>query len=98
MTQIENNDTSSHNERILNTIKVQKFDLTWMFRDDKNFTDFVVVLNKSNKKEIFSTKFVESLLDQFWLIYKSMLVKWMFVPFLMYACCSISYMYFTAKK
>ena len=37
-----------------------------MFRDGKNFTDLVVVLNDSDRKEIFATNFVKFLIDQFW--------------------------------
>ena len=69
-----------------------------MFRDNKNFTNLVVILNKSDRKEIFATKFVGFLLEQFWEYYKRKLVIRMFLPFCLYAICSISFMYFSTKR
>ena len=69
-----------------------------MFRDGKNFTDLVEVLNESDRKEIFATNFVKFLLDQFWSYYRNYLVLYMFAPFCCYAVFSIAFMYFTMKR
>ena len=67
---IEQHDTNSKtDDHIINAIKVQRFDLSWMFRDGNNFTDLVVVLNYSDRKEIFATNFVKFLILKFWDIY-----------------------------
>ena len=96
---IEKHDTDSKtDDHIINAIKVQRFDLSWMFRDGKNFTDLVVVLNDSDRKEIFATNFVKFLIDQFWDTYQGNLIRYMFVPFCCYATFSISFMYFSIKR
>lgn len=84
-------------ETILSSIKVRKFDMSWLFRDGKNFTDLVEILNVTNKQEVLATEFVKNLSQQFWKQYKIRLICQMFVPFSLYGVLSIAFMYLKLK-
>ena len=43
--QIERTDKYPDTDNIVNAIKVRKLNISWLFRDGKNFTDLVNIIN-----------------------------------------------------
>ena len=49
------------------TIKVMN--LRWLLNRNKNFMDFVPILNTYNRDNLYKTEFMKSLTDEFWMNY-----------------------------
>ena len=67
-------------------------DLGWLFADEKNFLDFIDILQNSKNNDIYMTNFVKTILDVFWTEHKMAIIKQIFVPYLIYLASSLYYM------
>ena len=49
------------------SIQVERFNIKWLFQDDKHFQDFVKILTElTSTNLVFDTEFVSNLIEQFW--------------------------------
>ena len=64
-------------------VTVRVIDVEWLFKEDKDFLDFALILKSFEKDNLFRTKFVRALTKEFWVpnlkeIIGRLLVPWVF--------------------
>ena len=76
----------------IKNVKVKFLDLGWLFADEKNFLDFIDILQNSKNNDIYMTYFVKTLLDVFWTEHKLAIIMQIFVPYVIYLASTLYYM------
>lgn len=73
------------------TVTVTMYNLTWLFKNKRDFVDLVSLFKKTKNDEIFATDLCVILVEHFWDQYYYKLLKVQFLPFVVYTIsCSIS--------
>ena len=66
-------------------------------REPKNFLSLVKILNEVSNKDILQTNFVDSLIENYWEIYKDKIMKTQFIPFCIYLVSILFWFMFTMR-
>ena len=66
-------------------------DLSWLFRNKKDFLDFVQVLNEFDRDRLFQTIYVQALTDEFWMKNLKKIMLRTFLPWVIYSILSVVY-------
>ena len=60
----------SSEEKLVNTqVEVKVMDMRWLLRGDKNFLDFVPILESYPLDKLYMTDFMRSLTHEYWTYY-----------------------------
>ena len=72
-------------------VSIRMLDMQWFYRGNDNFVAFSKQL-ENLPNSFYSTEFLTCLLEENWDEHRDMMVKQLFVPYILYAVCSIWYM------
>ena len=60
------------------------FDLTWLCKNNRSFADLVPFLTSCERNSLFESTFVSHLLEEYWKIYRPIIMKKLVVPYAFY--------------
>lgn len=81
----------SDDSTMTKAVTVSVADFSWFAKDNNAFINIAHALNKSNNEAIYVTQFTQHVVDYNWGIYKSKMLKWLFLPYL---ACLVSNIYY----
>ena len=77
-------------------VEAKMLQIDWVFKGfhskkTSGFADFVVILSNSPYETLYSTDFVQALVEHFWARYRRSLLRRCFVPFVIYFISTLIY-------
>ena len=66
-------------------------DIRWIIEGGKDFLDFVPILEKFERDNLFQTEFMKSLTHEYWMGYLRKIVLRTFIPWVAYSALSLFY-------
>ena len=67
--------------------------MEWLFKDGKNFQEFVKVITKLNSTNLlYDTEFVSNLLEEFWSDLQKTLFFFYFIPFVIFGILGVLFL------
>ena len=77
---------------MITQVEVRMLNLSWLFKDQKNFIDFVRVVSNLKTDAIYSTELLHILLNAFWDENKQRISRICFFPYLGYFFSALLFM------
>ena len=73
------------------------YNLTWLFKNKRDFVDLVLLFKKTKNSEIFATDLCVNLVEHFWDQYYYKLLKYQFVPYFFYTISCVIAIYLAVE-
>ena len=66
-------------------------DIKWLIKGGKEFLDFLPILEKFERDNLFQTEFMKSLTHEYWMEYLKKIILRTFIPWVAYSVLSLVY-------
>ena len=89
----EREGASNYNEGVISTmVEVKVYNLKWLFKGKKDFSDIVPLLLKTNNEYLYESASIHTLIYEFWKGYKDQLLKSLVIPYFVHLILIISFL------
>ena len=79
-------------QKVINAkVSVKVMDIKWLIKGGKEFLDFVPILEKFERDNLFQTEFIKSLTNEYWMDYKKKIILRTLIPWVAYSVLSLVY-------
>ena len=79
-------------QKEINTkVTVKIMDIRWIIKGGQEFLDFLPILEKFERDNLFQTEFMKSLTHEYWMDYLKKIILRTFIPWVAYSVLSIVY-------
>ena len=79
-------------QKVINTkVTVTVMDIKWLIKRGQEFLDFLPILEKFKRDNLFQTEFMKSLTHEYWMDYLKKIILRTFIPWVAYSVLSLVY-------
>ena len=79
-------------KKVINTkVTVKIMDIRWIIKGGMDFLDFLPILEKFKRDNLFQTEFMKSLTNEYWMDYLKKIILRTLIPWIAYSVLSLVY-------